>query len=234
MLKINLFFFLSAFPLLVFANARPRVVFFGGQNTTDVQTSCWKRGAQFNALSDGYSFDHFAYPEKASTDRDKAIAASKETIDKVLGEIKADPKRKIVLVGHSAGSAIAIAVAEKATKKKKYSKYLQLVTLDGFTPSPKLQKKLKTVCMYAVNKSEGIESNNAARMREACGKNAKTYEDLHCKTKECLHYTLVNKRVLPQFIDVDDAVNGYLGCESNLDVWLPPAKDLPVKSKKKH
>ena len=238
--KIKILFSILLFPFFAQAVApKPKVIYFAGFHAGEEQASCWKRGAQFNPASAGYSFDSYPFPEEASTDRDKTIAGGKDLIAKVIAEIQAEPNRTFVLVGHSAGSALAIEAAEQLTKKVKKSDRLQLVTLDGFPPSLAIQKKVKTTCMYAVNKAEQIESNNAQTMRKACGQNAKAYEDNHCKREECLHYVLANTKVLPQFHDVGDAITGYTGCGTNLAVLLPPAGIAPKTfatptKKKKH
>lgn len=196
------------------AAPQPKVFFFGGYKASAAQMKCWEQGAYKHPQLGGlYTFQGIPYPVGASSSASSATSVGAAAIKKVVAEINTNPTQNFVIVGHSSGAALSNAVAAQV----KNPKQVELVDLDGFTPSMSLQNKMPTTCWYAQNKKNGLYSNNAGAMKNNC-KNSQAFQNTTCNTKWCLHFALVVKSAPPN-LGTDFPTNGYKGCHSNLD-WL--------------
>ena len=188
------------------------VIYFGGYGASPAQMSCWEEGARNNsAYSSTHTFRGIPYPAGASSGSASAVQVGSAAIKKVVDEINRNPNKRYVIVGHSSGAALSNQVAGLVRNPSQ----IELVNLDGFSPSAALQKRVKSTCWYAQNQRAGLQSNNASSMRSNC-QNSRSYEAPHCTTKWCLHFSLVNKRT-PAGLGTDFKANGYKTCSTNLD-----------------
>jgi hypothetical protein len=181
------------------------VIYFGGYGATKKQMECWERGARANSrFNSDYKFRGHAYPAGSSSSFAGAVNGASRTISQIVKEINANPKKRYVVVGHSSGAAISNTVASRV----KNPKQIDLVNLDGFSPSSKLQNSVaSSTCMYAVGKG-GRLSRNAGAMQRSCGQRAKAYRDTSgCTTPWCLHFAVVNTKA---------SAGNYNTCSTNL------------------
>ena len=199
------------------ANAgKVKVIYFGGYGAGAAQMKCWENGAAKQARARGYVFKGIPYPKGASWTRDSALSVGASTIRAVVREISNHPKQAYVIVGHSSGAALSNRVAELAQNPGR----IELVDLDGFSPSHWLQRRVPTTCMYAVNRANRLTSNNASSIRANCGSNARAYQNQTCRTRWCLHFSLANKSAPADLGGgADFKRRGYQGCNTNID-WL--------------
>jgi hypothetical protein len=195
--------------------SRTSVVLFGGYGATSAQMNCWEQGARGQAAYDGYFFKGIPFPAGAGAGMESAVAVGSKTIQSIVKQIDSHPDVHFVIAGHSSGAALSNRVAQLV----KNPKQIELVDLDGFAPSAALQKKVKSTCVYAVNRKTGLTSRNASSMKGNCA-NSMKYEDTSCQTQWCLHFTLVNSKAPANLSGADFKKSGYQGCASNLS-WLP-------------
>jgi hypothetical protein len=203
--------FLLAWCWPTFASTNLEVIYFGGYDSTDAQMQCWESGT---TGTPGVEFRGVAYPAGAGAGAASAVKAGASVIKQAVAEIDANPSMHYVIIGHSSGAALSNQVASEV----KDPTHVELVDLDGFSPSASLQKKMKTECWYALNPSNGLFSLNASSIKSNCT-NVHSYQDTTCKTKWCLHFSLVNKAAPFDLSSSTFATQGYLGCATNLD-WM--------------
>jgi hypothetical protein len=206
------------FLMSVSANAadKPMVVLFGGYASSNQQMLCWAGGAKTNSSYSGYDFKGVAYPPGAGASRDAAVSAGRSRINMLVNDINAHPGRKYIIAGHSSGAALA----NEAARLVRDPSQIELVDLDGFRASNAIQRRVRTTCVYAVNQS-GLPSRNAPSM-ESCAR-PKMYRDHHCKTKWCLHFSVVNTVAPANLSSSTFKRDGYKGCGTNLS-WLRPLR----------
>jgi hypothetical protein len=196
---------------------KTKVIYFGGYLASASQMACWKAGATKNAPSN-YAFEAIAWPSGAGAGFASAVSAGNSQIKQVVNEINTHPDTHYIIVGHSSGAALSDTVAGQIQN----SAQIQLVSLDGFAPSPALQKRLNgahadrpgALCVSAHH--GGMESRNASSM-QACA-NHRQYADNHCQSVWCLHFSLVDKAT-PSSLGSNFPRDGYDGCDTNVD-WL--------------
>lgn len=205
------------------AQAVTHVVYFGGYAATAPQMQCWQQGAEAQPEFASYSFEAHAYPAGAGADKASAIQKGARTIAAVVAEIDNNPGVHFVVAGHSSGAALSDRVAELV----KNPAQIELVALDGFAPSPALQKRVNSRCIYAYSTSvKGLASLNAASMQNNCMV-SHAYADAHCRTSWCLHFSLVNEVAPPNLSASTFKAHGYDGCRTNLS-WLKPSSILEI------
>jgi hypothetical protein len=196
------------------AAAEPTTLFyFGGFGATQAQVNQWKEGASSIGIVHVYP-----YPAGANSSAESAVAVGRASILDAVNKINALESGRIVVVGHSSGSALSKAVARQVQDPQK----IELVSLDGFFIDAGLRSRVKKAsCWYAENRVTGLQSNNAGSMRGNCGSSAKKYNDnSHCRAQWCLHFSLVNKNAPADLGGGGDFMRrGYLNNVSNLE-WL--------------
>lgn len=218
------------------AFADTKVIFFGGHGATQGQMNCWVAGAQRQKRWAGYKFSAFPYPNTSDFSHPAVIAeAAKSEIDSIVAEINSHPNTHYILMGHSSGAAVSDAIAERITKPS----HAELINIEGFAPSPHLQERMKTLCVYSDTtrtKEEIAELRyHDAHLKAGEGRDLNRYGNLvsspassmkncahsvrvpvhHCKSTHCLHFSLVNLSS-PDELHYDYKTNGYNGCHSNL------------------
>ncbi|MGZ3695275.1 MAG: hypothetical protein ACXWQO_14215 [Bdellovibrionota bacterium] len=208
---------------LASAQAGTTVIYFGGYGASPAQMKCWEQGARKNPAYSAYTFKSVPYPVGAGAGKASAVAGGSKSIAAVVREIANNPNEKYIIVGHSSGAALSNAVGSRVSNASANTKQIQLVNLDGFAPSAELQKRVKTTCVYAKNSETGLKSRNAFSMKGNC-RNSVAYEDTHCKTAWCMHFSLVNTKTPANLGAGSFRSSGYQGCATNLS-WLP-AKSL--------
>ena len=203
-----------------------KVVFFGGYQSSQEQMKCWEAGAK--RKNEDILFQGIPYPAGAKSTDVSAVEKAQNTIRKIVEEINHNPTVKYVIAGHSSGSAIANAVAERV----KNPEQIELVTLEGYTPNSYIRKRIKTSCWYAEGPG-GLISGAGMAMKKYCN-NPQKNKNTNCKTKWCTHFSLVNTSPPDNLSDRDYANKGYLGCATNLD-WLSPSSTrTPPAANGKH
>lgn len=191
------------------------IFYFGGYASHAADVGAWKASAMASGKLSGVRVIAIPYPSDAGAGRESAVNHASAKIKKVVNFINDNPTNRYILVCHSSGCAVSNAAAWKI----KDPSNSEIVNLDGFAPGPKLQKKMKSTCWYATNQY-GNESRNADSMRENC-KNTKSYQSNTCRTRWCLHFSLVNTEVIPKLGPKTYSWRGYESCSAFMD-WYNP------------
>lgn len=206
--------------ILVVASAEAasasEVILFGGAGSTQADMTCWQQSASGKANYAGYKFRGVPYPANKNPGKETGIAAGASIIESLAREINSNPLKRYVIAGHSWGSSLSTRLAELV----KNLDQIELVDLDGTAPPVALQNKVKTTCVYGINKRNGVQSRNASLMKGSCLK-SKGLEDARCETSWCLHFAILNTSTPAKLNGSDFATQGYSGCTANLD-WLTP------------
>jgi pimeloyl-ACP methyl ester carboxylesterase len=166
------------------------VIFFGGYGATSAQMKEWEAGAKKTAYGKEFVFRGYRYPQGASSSAASAVEKASATIRQLADEIDRHPEKRYIIVGHSSGAAISNRLATVI----KDARNVKLIDLDGFAPSNALQEKVETICWYAKNSKQRLQSRNAATMKSRCAIK-KAYEEPGCSTPWCLHMSLVTKKL---------------------------------------
>lgn len=211
------------------------MIFFGGYKSTHTQMKCWQTGAKEEARRlklDGYSFEPIAYPEGALAGETSAVSVGAgliaDAVNEIVRGVRSSSSVRFVVVGHSSGAALANAVGEKVLQILKgpsqtaLLSQIEFVDLDGFKPSSEIQNQLNTSCWSAETELEARSEKKVLRSPNADSDSQcrlhRAYQDRHCQTQWCLHFSLVNKLASAN-LGTDYDRNGYEGCATNLD-WL--------------
>ncbi len=169
-----------------------KVIFFGGSTSTkSVMSACYPHSENF-----GYH----------------ASAHVKE----VVKEINSHPSQNYIVAGHSSGAKYANSVARKVARPQQ----ITLVDLDGYAPR-KIPSAVKRVCWNATN-GRGLSSRNANSM--TTGNNCqiiKTQTAPSCRTKWCLHFSIINLNVPGNLNNKTWISQGYRNCAPNMN-WAKP------------
>jgi len=130
-------------------------------------------------------------------------------LDEILREIDSHPGQKYIVAGHSSGAVHA----ERVGRKVRNPDQIKLVLLDGYGDE-KVQDRVKdSSCWYAMRGNSG--SLNSESMKKIC-KHPKKYEDDHCNTAWCLHFSLVNSNAPADLRQGTFRAQGYANCKANL------------------
>ncbi len=188
------FLFLT-FSLLTSLNAvageKPLVIFFGGSGTSQSELALWKKSAQ--AAMGQFEYETVAFPG-SNHKKPAALAAGAHIISQTAERLNQMQGRKVILVGHSSGGALAEAVALKIRDPKNFS----LVNLDGFRIDKKLQERMHVTCWSGRNPATGGTSTNYSAMQSSC-RNFREYtmNSSSCRSEWCLHFSIVNRSAGP-------------------------------------
>ena len=210
------------------------VIFFGGWRATPADMQAWKGSAK--AQKSGIEFDAIPWPSGAASDAKSAVSAFKNkktgryksVIDDIhaiqYANAQSANARKIYIVGHSSGCAIANAVDEGLTDHSD----VVLVALDGFVPGPKQLARQNTQVWVAktlpIPFLDGGISRNYPALRKAIGSRLQVYYAApDCTTEWALHFSLVNAAANDKIVtgknSLEIVATGYTQCIANL-VWL--------------
>ena len=201
-------FFFAASAL---ADANPIVIFFGGTGTSQDDMTNWEQSAN-QQCGTQYKFRAVPYRAGFNPNKVKAVAKADSDIRTLNAEIASHPNQKYIISCHSSGCAAADELAEQVSKPKSYAQnILELNNLEGFRPSPELQKKIPTTCWSAKNPNEKAfykkvknKKTNQLYMKaqsptganwnsmSAC-QHHEVLETTSCKSQWCAHWSLVNK-----------------------------------------
>ncbi len=213
---MNLLF--MAFATLALAQEMPQIIYFGGYGATSEQVKCWADGISFPDVE----VSAIQYPPGASSGRNRDVeklAAYKN----LLKNIKANLNRKFQVAGHSSGSQYANNLVEWMLDQGVPAANINLVNLDGFRASESLKKRVQTTCWSATN-----GRTNSNNYDPSC----RIYKAPHCKTKWCLHFSLVNRIAPSDLSGGSDFIRrgyGKKDCQTNTD-WI---ETNPVASNQK-
>ena len=210
------------------------VIFFGGWEASPTDMKRWQGSAK--AQRPGVDFDAIPWPSGAASDAKSAVSAFKNkktgryksVIDDIhaiqYANAQSANARKIYIVGHSSGCAIANAVDEGLTNHSD----VVLVALDGFVPGPKQLARQSTQVWAAKTfpmpfLDEGI-SRNYKNLKNAVGSRLQVYYATPgCTTEWALHFSLVNAAANDKIVTGKNSreivATGYTQCIANL-VWL--------------
>ena len=236
------------------------VLFFGGWRATPADMQAWKGSAK--AQRKDVDFDAIPWPSGAapgassavSTFKEKKTGGYKSVIDDIhamqYANAQSSNVRKIYIVGHSSGCAIANAVDEGLTDHTD----VVLVALDGFAPNPTqlarpdaqvwvaraswfnflsisttcIPQKGKQVDDICISKNY-TDMKNHPPLKKYGGSRLKVhYAASNCTNPWALHFSLVNCAAndttvkFTQKMTAEQIVaQGYTPCIANL-VWLRP------------
>lgn len=125
-----------------------------------------------------------------------------------------DRETGFIVAGHSSGAAYAERLAQAVHDKSK----VRLVLLEGFG-SPKNQEGVQTSCWYA--KNGALTGFNAPSMLnpKVCPNGASAFNAPWCKTKVCLHISLVNLNTLPNLSPSTVAKQALENCQGPRE-WI--------------
>jgi hypothetical protein len=199
------------------------VFFFGGWQASDADVARWQGTAQ----KAGVQFFPYAWPSSvwSNANGDNAVEVLRKdkdrTFESMVKAVESSPAELIYLVGHSSGCAIANAVDAALTDHKK----IQLVALDGFTPSQKQLDRPNTRVWGAVCDGNVSVHHDVSKARAK--DKFRFYTATNCKTFWALHFSLVNLAAndtdVPSYKDGkflrDGHLKGYVNCRANL-VWM--------------
>jgi len=232
------------------------VLFFGGWRATPADMHAWKNDAK--RQKPDVDFDAIPWPTGAASDKKSAVSAFKEkktggyksVIDDIhamqYANAQSSNVRKIYIVGHSSGCALANAVDEGLTDHTD----IVLVALDGFAPDstqlarPETQVwvarasslnylSASTTCIPKKGQQDDdiCISKNYPGLKNAAGSKLKVhYAASNCTNPWALHFSLVNCAANDTTVKVKVTVKGevdaaatvaqgYTPCIANL-VWL--------------
>lgn len=146
-----------------------------------------------------------------------AYSVGRSGVTKVLGVINSsrNSTRRYTIVGHSSGAKYANMVANKAKNPDR----ITLIMLDGYAPRSVSKKVGRRVCWRASNDKRLLSRNYYSAQKSNNCTEVHTYRASHCKTKWCLHFSLVNTRVPAGLDNGNWFFAGYRGCQPNLN-WM--------------
>ena len=205
--------------------ARPLVIFFGGSGANGVDMHSWKAAAEAsNPYGQLFEFDAFSYPTKVGSDEKKAVVASRSLIESVVTRVASNNDRQVIVVGHSSGAALAATVVERLSNTKR----IHLVILDdgvdtGFLPPDGFNSAAQVDCWSA--RHGPLKSINQVKTARFCS-NYHELDIVGCRTRQCLHFRLVNYNAAPDLsfekaaMPLPDGLTAaYADLNINLD-WL--------------
>jgi hypothetical protein len=220
-LAFTLFSLLLALP----ASAEEKVIFFGGSMSQKaVLDRCFP------------GFVNSGYP-------------AGNNVQAAIDEIRAHPENHYTVVGHSSGAKYANLVVGSVVRGFKGNRrqapaapvdpsQVTLIDLDGYAPDGVPKSVPRRVCWHAQGGVSGkIKSRNYSSMSpdRNCTE-VHTYQDNHCKTVWCMHFTVVNPQTPDllgsgyyvkggkgrkgRFVSEPWYTDGYNGCSQASLPWL--------------
>ncbi len=170
------------------AYAKTLVYFIGGFAATEKQVMLWKDLASKNSkYSEFFDFQAISIgnsgPDSASIiNRNQALI---QALAMKIGSLSTD--RKVIIVGHSSGAAMAYELARKVRNKARIQAVL---SLDGFHPE-ETQSIVNVQCWSATDaKDPNLRARNFHTMK-SCD-NFREVKAERCTNSMCLHFVLVN------------------------------------------
>lgn len=159
-------------------------------------------------------FDFLAIPLLSEkSDYTSVINATKERVIRISQDLSNLPHKKIILVGHSSGSLMAIEISKRVKDKE-----LALVSIDGFAPTNLVPQHIPQTCWTAINGT--LRSYNYSTAMTC--KNVYIYKDTKCTNSMCLHFELINLSSAALNITSQNFRKiGYADLKLNL-IWLDP------------
>ncbi len=221
MMKTCIFVLMISLSVTVLSQSLPKVFYIAGFKSTSTDMQSWKKQFQKNQnYSQHLTFEAFNLPSTQSS-KEAVLKDGEKLVDSIVQEIDQSPSgSEFVLVGHSSGSALTNEVAKRVQKKSK----IKLVVLDGFVPK-EVPKEVEVFCWSATNPKSGLKSLNTEGMK-TCTR-YQEIKSVNCRTKQCLHFSIVNSAVL---FNLSDLSEGYENLTPNLS-WLDKFIKLnPIKS----
>ena len=218
------------------AESNPIVIFFSGTGSTQTDMDNWEQSAK-QQCGTQYHFQGVPYRAGGDYTRAGALSGAAPDIRKLSDAILSNPNQKYIISCHSSGCAGADALAEKVAGKSNYAKnILELNNLEGFRPSPDLQKKIPTTCWSAKNpdvkkftKRIKIRGSNSYQTisqdptglnwgsMSSCGHHEVLTTNTSCRSQWCEHWSLVNKGASASSPNPKDSKTGAF--KANL-AWL--------------
>jgi hypothetical protein len=113
---------------------RPLVIFFGGFGYNGTRSQKWLKAAI--STEPGFEFVSIPFPTNAPARPSKAVVgAGQNQIKEALDLIAENPRRKILVVGHSSGSALADTAIAMAVRNRTADRgRVKEILLEGFRP----------------------------------------------------------------------------------------------------
>lgn len=209
-MKFCIFVVMLSLPITLMSQTLPKVFYIAGFKSTPTEVQNWKNQVQKNQIySPHFSIEAFNLPS-AQPSKEAVLKDGKKLVDLIVTEIdKSPPGSEFVLAGHSSGSAVTNEVAKRVKTKSK----IKLVVLDGFAPN-EVPKEVEVTCWSAMNPNTGLKSMNTESMK-SCS-DYREIKSVNCRTKQCLHFSIVNSTVAPSLSDLS---RGYENLNPNLQ-WL--------------
>jgi pimeloyl-ACP methyl ester carboxylesterase len=182
--------FISLFLTLITwsAQAKDLVYFIGGYAATEKQVMLWKDIASKNLkYADRFEFQAISIGD-SGPDANSIVNRNQALIQALSLKIDSlSTDRKVILVGHSSGAAMAYELARKIRNK---SRIAAVLSLDGFHPE-ETQNLVNVQCWSA---SDSVDPKLRARnyhTMKSCN-NFREVKAERCTNSMCLHFVLVN------------------------------------------
>ena len=202
--------------LSVDSYAKTLVYFIGGFGATEKQVMLWKDLTSKNSKYSEH-FDFQAISIGNSGPDSSSIVSRNQALIQALG-MKIDSlstDKKVIIVGHSSGTAMAYDLARKVKNK---SRIQAVLSLDGFHPQ-ETQSIVNVQCWSASDsKLSSLRARNFHTMK-SCD-NFREVKAEKCTNSMCLHFILVNLNAAATKITDDNfKIKGYEKLVPAL-VWL--------------
>jgi hypothetical protein len=201
------------------------VLFIGGYGAKMNHIQWWTTSAGDQRKD--VTFDGYPWPPAAANGKAKSATTAFDNAKSMPEAIKKITDSKcndIYIVGHSSGCAIANRIDEELAKALGTGSKItvNLVCLDGFTPSGAQLGRSTTQVWSAVNNKDNTKTAlNYQWLKNTKGLNI--YQAQDCTNIWSLHFSLVNTTTSDKTVTSgDDIPNGYQNCRANL-CWLPAA-----------
>ncbi|MFN8847019.1 MAG: hypothetical protein ACK5V3_08610 [Bdellovibrionales bacterium] len=180
--------FLLLFLFSLNLQAKNLVYFIGGFGATEKQVMLWKDIVSKNLkYADQFEFQAISIGD-SGPDANSIVNRNQALIQALSMKIDSlSTDRKVIIVGHSSGSALAYELARKIRNK---SRIAAVLSLDGFHPE-ETQNITNVQCWSA---SDSVDIKLRARnfhTMKSCD-NFREVKAERCTNSMCLHFILVN------------------------------------------
>jgi len=208
------------------------VLYIGGYGAKPNHIALWKTSAAGQRKD--VTFDGYPWPPAATNGKAKSATTAfdnAKSMPEAIKKITDSNCNEVYIVGHSSGCAIANWIDEELAKTLGTGSKVtvNLVCLDGFTPSGAQLGRSTTQVWCAVNNKDNTKTSlNHQWLKNTKGLNI--YQAQDCTNVWSLHFSLVNTTASDKTVKTaDDIPNGYLNCRANL-CWLPAASSSTPSS----